>query len=174
MEKGMIAESERLLIEEFTPDMAGDVQLNSLDEDTERYLPDEVFRTLEKARSTVEHLISRYGTADGPFVYAVLTKDGGKNVGYVQLAEFEDGRWEIGYHIGKRFTGEGYATEAVKAFLPAMAIKLGIEEVYGICLKENKASCRVLEKCGFERYFTGICDYQGELRVCEKYVYKIG
>lgn len=41
-------------------------------------------------------------------------------------------------------------SEAVRAFLPAMAGRLGIGEVYGVRLHENKASGRVMEKCGFQ------------------------
>ena len=52
---------------------------------------------------------------------------------------------KIGYHIAKVHTGNGYATEAVKAFLPVIAEKVGITEVYGIRLLENAASGRVLE-----------------------------
>ena len=85
----------------------------------------------------------------------------------------EDGTWEIGYHIAKAYTGNGYATEAVKAFLPEMAGRVGISEVYGICLKENIASVHVLKKCGFEPVFEGIGDYQGEKREIFRSVRKI-
>ncbi len=77
------------------------------------------------------------------------------------VAAGDDGSWEIGYHIAKQFTEHGYATEAVKAFLPAMAQKLNIKEVYGICLVENTASVRVLEKCGFVQVYQGTGNYQG-------------
>ena len=100
--------------------------------------------------------------ADGPFVYPVITNADGKNIGYVQLCKLDDGTWEIGYHIAKDFTGKGYATEAVKAFLPVMAKKLNIKEVYGICLAENTASVRVLEKCGFTKIYQGPGNYQGK------------
>ena len=39
---------------------------------------------------------------------------------------------------------------------------MGIREVYGICLKANAASCRVLEKCGFRLLFDGMGPYQGK------------
>ncbi len=50
---------------------------------------------------------------------------------------------------------KGYATEAVTAFLPVMAERVGINEVHGIRLMENAASGRVLEKSGFRTFFTG-------------------
>ena len=114
----MRIETDRLIITEFTMDMAQAVHENSLDEDNRRFVPDEVFETPEEARGTIEFLISVYGTNDGPQVHPVITKKDGKNIGYVQMVPMEDGTWEIGYHIAKAYTGNGYATEAVKAFLP--------------------------------------------------------
>lgn len=160
----MQIETQRLIITEFTPDMARAVHENSLDEDNRRFVPDEVFKTVEEARETVSFLISCYGRSDGPLVFPVLTKSRGDNIGYVQLAPMENGPREIGYHIAKRFTGSGYATEAVRAFLPYMANLLGLRQVQGVCLRENAASRRVLLKCGFVPVFEGESSYQGEKR----------
>ena len=41
----MYIESQRLTVTKFTPDMVEAVHLNSLDEDTRRFVPDEVFET---------------------------------------------------------------------------------------------------------------------------------
>ena len=161
---GMRIETERLVITDFTMDMAGDVHRNSLDEDNRRFVPDEVFETEEDAREAIGFLMSQYGRPDGPQVHPVLLKDSRENIGYVQMAPLDGGDWEIGYHIAKRYTGNGYATEAVQAFLPVMAEKMGIREVSGVCLMENAASRHVLLKCGFEPVFEGNGDYQGEKR----------
>ena len=168
-----LVETDRLFITEMTADMAMDVHKNSLDEDIRRFVPDEVFETPEEAEETVEFLMSQYGTADGPLVYAVLLKDGEKNIGYVQLGPIGGGKWEIGYHVAKPYTCKGYATEAVTAFLPVMAEKVGIHEVYGIRLLENAASGRVLEKCGFETFFVGEGDYHGGVYEISKSVWKL-
>ena len=154
--------SSRLTITTFSMDMAQNVYENSQDDDTRRFVPDEVYDSAEEAREAIDFLMSRYDSTDGPFVYPIITNDGGKNIGYVQLCQLDDGIWEIGYHIAKNFIGKGYATEAVKAFLPAMAQKLNIKEVYGICLAENTASVRVLEKCGFTKIYHGLGNYHGK------------
>ena len=160
----MRIETDRLIIAELTPDMAQVLHENSLDEDNRRFVPDEVFETAEDARAAIAFLMSQYGRFEGPQVHPVLTRAGGENIGYVQLVPIGGGHWEIGYHITKRYTGKGYATEAVRAFLPPMAEAAGISQVYGICLKENTASIRVLSKCGFEPVFEGMGSYQGEQR----------
>ncbi len=151
----------RLTITTFSPTMAQSVYENSQDDDTRRFVPDEVYDSVEEALATIEFLISRYDSTEGPFVYPIITNESGKNIGYVQLCQLDDGKWEIGYHIAKQFTGKGYATEAVKAFLTAMAGKLNLKEVYGICLAENTASVRVLRKCDFVQVFQGLGNYQG-------------
>lgn len=166
-----LIETNRLIITEMTMDMVKDVHENSLDEDTRAFVPDEVFETLEDARKTLEFLISRYRCSDGPLVYALVTKDTGKNIGYVQLVPIGDGKWEIGYHVAKAYTGQGYATEAVTAFLPVMAKKVGVSEIYGIRLLENAASGRVLEKCGFQVFFTGESQYHGGVHEISKCVW---
>ena len=169
----LLVDTDRLFIVEMTMDMAMDVHKNSLDEDTRRFVPDEVFETLEDAKETVEFLMSQYGSAEGPQVYAVILKDGNKNIGYVQLVPIGEGKWEIGYHIAKQYTGNGYATEAVTAFLPIMAEKSAIKEVYGIRLLENLASGRVLDKCGFEHFFEGEGEYHDGVYKISKSVWKL-
>lgn len=168
----MKIETERLIITEFTMDMAEAVHLNSLDEDNRRFVPDEVFETVEEAADTVGFLMSVYENGDGPLVYPVLKKDG-TYIGYVQAVPFDDGTWEIGYHIGGDHTKNGYATEAVRAFLPVIMPKLGITQIAGICLADNKASVKVMERCGFAREFEGIGPYQGEARTICRFSYHI-
>ena len=168
----MRIETERLIITEMTMDMAQDVHNNSLDEDIRRFVPDEVFETVEEAQETIEFIMSQYGSKEGPFIYALITKEANENIGYVQLVPIDDGKWEIGYHVAKAYTGKGYATEAVKAFLPIISDYVGVKEVYGVRLLENKASGRVLEKCGFETFFTGEGAYHDGVYEISKSVWK--
>ena len=164
----MNIETSRLLITDFRSDMARDVHLGSLDEDTRRFLPDEVFETEEIAAEVIADLMDCYEGTEGPFVHPILAD--GAYAGYVQLVPIDEG-WEIGYHVVKPMTGRGYATEAVRAFLPVMMEKLGITQVAGICDAENKASARVLEKCGFTRVYEGLALYHGEMKPVVKTVY---
>lgn len=166
----MNIETKRLIITDFNLTMAEDVHKNSLDEDNRRFVPDEVFETVEEAKETIEYLMSVYETGDGPLVHPVLLKDG-TNIGYVQLVPMEEG-FEVGYHIGKNYTGRGYATEALAAFLAEMMEKKQLEKVFGICVSENVASKKVMEKCGFRKEYEGMGAYQGEMRQIARYVFK--
>ena len=124
----MNIQTERLIITEFDLSMAEDVHLNSLDVDTRKFIPDEVFETLEDARETIEYLMSVYESGDGPLVYPVLLKDS-TNIGYVQLVPMEN-IFEVGYHIAKPYICNGYATEALKAFLEHILPYKNINKVY--------------------------------------------
>lgn len=157
----MRIETDRLLITDFTPEMAEAVHLGSLDADTRRFLPDEVFETVEIASAVIADLMDCCGGTEGPFVHPMLV--GGEYVGYVQLVPTE-GAWEVGYHTISAHTGKGYATEAVRAFLPVMMNRMSLTQVAGVCDAENAASIRVLEKCGFTRVFEGVGMYQGAMR----------
>lgn len=168
----MKIETERLIITEFTMDMAEAVHRNSLDEDNRRFVPDEVFETVEEAAETVEFLMSVYKNGGGPLVYPVLLKEG-TYIGYVQAVPLDGGVWEVGYHIGGSYTGNGYATEAVRAFLPVIMPKLGLKRIAGICLADNKASVKVMGRCGFVPEYAGVGPYQGEQRQIRRFSYTL-
>ena len=167
----MRIETERLIIAELDMSMAQSVHLNSLDDDNLRFVPDEVFETVEDAAETIEFLMNCYKTGDGPLVYPILLKNGA-NIGYVQAVPFENATWEIGYHIGADYTKKGYATEAVKAFLPVIMKQLNINEMTGVCLADNHASVKVMERSGFVKTFEGTGNYQGEQRRICKFIYQ--
>lgn len=166
----MKIETKRLTITEFDMSMAESVHKESLDEDNRRFVPDEVFETVEEAAETLEFLIGVYENGNGPLVYPVTLKDD-TYIGYVQAVPFDDGTWEVGYHIGGNYTKQGYATEAVTAFLPVIMKQIGITEIKGICLADNKASAKVMERCGFIKLYQGMGNYQGEDREICKFVY---
>ena len=161
--KQIIIENDRLQIVKMNKSMYFDIYQNSLDKDNRKYVPDEVFDSLEEASEVVNHIISVYDSEDGPFVYSVIRKKDNVNLGYVQLVKLEEG-WEIGYHIAAIFTGNGYATEAVNLFIKYIQNNTNVKQIFGIALAANKASRRVLEKCGFELIYEGNGLYQGRKR----------
>ena len=169
----MKIETQRLIITEIDMSMAESVHINSLDDDNRRFVPDEVFETVEDATETVEFLIGVYENGNGPLVYPVLLKDG-TYIGYVQAVPFDNGTWEVGYHIGGNYTKQGYATEVVTAFLPVIMKQIGITEIAGICLAENKASVKVMERCGFNKLYEGMGNYQGQERMICRFSFKAG
>ena len=60
----MRIETKRTIITEFDLSMAESVHKNSLDEDNRRFVPDEVFETVEDAKETIEFLAKWDKTLD--------------------------------------------------------------------------------------------------------------
>ncbi len=65
--------------------------------------------------------------------------------GYI-LSYIDEGNPEVGYWIGKEFWGNGIATKALAEFLATVNKN---RPIYARTAKDNRASKRVLEKCGF-------------------------
>jgi RimJ/RimL family protein N-acetyltransferase len=57
---------------------------------------------------------------------------------------------EIGYAIAEAHQGRGLATEAVRAMAEWGTKGRGLPRVLAIVARDNVASCRVLEKAGFD------------------------
>jgi len=167
--KNFCINTKRLIITELDESMIESLQANSLDENNRRFVPDEVFETLEEACEATLWLMSCYDLESAPLVYPILLKSG-ENIGHVQIVPL-GGDWEIGYHIAKNHTGNGYATEALKAFLPTIMERLNIKRVLGIVDTENVASCAVLEKCEFVLKHSESREYHGEIRDVYIYLY---
>ena len=62
------------------------------------------------------------------------------------VARFEDfGQPEVTYWLGREFWGRGIATKALAAFLASQTTR----PIHARAAKDNAASLRVLQKCGF-------------------------
>ena len=57
----------------------------------------------------------------------------------------QEGRWLIGYWLGREFWGKGIATQALHQFVQLMTVR----PLYAYVAQHNVASQRVLAKCGF-------------------------
>jgi len=56
------------------------------------------------------------------------------------------GETDVTYWIGRQFWGQGIATQALKAFLKDDPVR----PIFASAARDNAASIRVLEKCGFK------------------------
>lgn len=57
-----------------------------------------------------------------------------------------EGHREVGYWLGREFWGKGIASKALTEFLSYETTR----PLYGVVVKHNVGSRRVLEKCGFQ------------------------
>jgi len=91
---------------------------------------------------------SKRGTA---LTFAILAD--GRAIGCCQLGNLDcngSKSGELGFFIGKRFWGRGYATQGSRLLLKHAFEDLGLVCVLAGCLAWNEPAVRVLKKLGFE------------------------
>ena len=99
-------------------------------------------------------------------IFAIEYK--GEYIGNISLTPLDDvyrKSAEIGYFIGEPFWNKGITTEAVKLITDWGFRNLDIVRIHTGIFEYNKASQRVLEKCGFTKeavFRKSICKY-GEI-----------
>ena len=91
------------------------------------------------------------------FAFAI-TADGrvAGSIGVFRQGNIHRQTAELGYYIGEEYWGKGIMTEAVKQICECVFDKSDIIRIYAEPFAYNIASCRVLEKAGFQ--------YEGTLR----------
>jgi RimJ/RimL family protein N-acetyltransferase len=91
-------------------------------------------------------------------VYAITLREDGNLIGAIGLMGIDNRyqRARIGYWIGVPYWNRGYATEALRSMLDYGFREIGLNRIYAYYMTRNKASGRVLEKCGLH--------YEGILR----------
>ena len=67
------------------------------------------------------------------------------------LSRDREGPPQLGYWLGRRYWGEGYATEAVREIIRFAHVGLGVQAVAARCMIDNPASLAVLAKVGLRR-----------------------
>ncbi|MDP4089376.1 MAG: GNAT family protein [Bacillota bacterium] len=73
-------------------------------------------------------------------------------IGFDIIARNESGGiCDLGYFIHKRYWGMGYTTEAARSLIDYIFSSFIIHKIETGCNKDNKASERVMIKCGFRK-----------------------
>ncbi len=83
--------------------------------------------------------------------HVMIEKSSNKIVGTCSVHDREGVKgMDVGYALLPKFEGKGYATEGAKAMVNLAFDFYKQKQVSGITIDANPASCRVLEKLGFE------------------------
>lgn len=87
--------------------------------------------------------------------FVIEEKSSGQVVGSVGTSYYEDLQ-EIGitYFIGGKFRGHGYMAEAVSSFVKYIFTNYDTDTIFASTAVSNVASCKTLEKTGFELFDT--------------------
>ncbi len=155
-----IVETKRLGMRPYHPDDAEPFLAMYNDPAVMRYL------TGETTPSSVEEMRQRI--VDYPDYkkhgfgrWSCILKETGQFIGFSGLKFLEDfhGEVDLGYRFFPKFWGQGIATESGIASLQYGFEVLKLKRIIGMAIPENKASIRVLEKCGMS--FEKNDDYDG-------------
>jgi [ribosomal protein S5]-alanine N-acetyltransferase len=107
---------------------------------------------------SVQHAIeTAQSDASADKAYQFLAKCNGAIVGLVNLASVTRpyyNKASLGYRIGERFGGNGYATKAVKHILEKARTELDLWRIEATVRLDNHGSARVLLNNGFVAYGT--------------------
>ena len=148
--------TERLLIK--TPETDDKFELTQLinDKDVIKWLSEIPFPyTLSHAEEFIERSRERVLKKES---YNFMIFQDKKMIGGIGLSEFNNKSCQVGYWLGKKYWGNGFATEALKSILDFGFDQLNLEEIYAAYKIDNDGSKKVLAKCGFE-YFRKKYEY---------------
>lgn len=81
-------------------------------------------------------------------IYAIRLKETNRLIGIILYFDETEESCEIGYGLGSEYWHQGYATEAVKAFLAYLFREKRLKKIYASFFTGNDASKHVMEKCG--------------------------
>jgi ribosomal-protein-alanine N-acetyltransferase len=117
-----------------------------------RYLIVET-QTREQTRAWLDERLRDYdrGPAMTWWPWALVFRPENRVVGGCALRNFarDARRIEVAYALGERYWRRGLMTEALGLLLNFCFTRLELNRVEAMVLRENAASCRLLEKLGF-------------------------
>lgn len=105
--------------------------------------------TQENAKEYLDSILSADMNRD--FSFAVIYDD--KLAGSIRIYRQENVHYrtaELGYYLDEKLWGKGIMTCAVKQAVEYVFDNTDIVRIFSDVYDYNTASCRVLEKCGFE------------------------
>ena len=146
-----IFQTEHLKVRKFVMEDAKTLYENHLEEDVQRWIPNESYADIEETQSAISFYAKCANERQLPYVLAVELKETGELIGDTGVNEVEGRRneVEIGYGICKKYSGKGFATELLNAMTEYIVSSFGIDVIYGRVMRGNNASVRVLEKNGY-------------------------
>lgn len=143
-------ETERLLLRRFViADLEDMYDGWASREECARYFPWNAATDIADTKRRLESWMEMYAR-DDYYQWAIVSKGCQKVIGVINLHDVDPdyNSAEASYSLTPSYWGRGIATEALEGVLRFGFRELGLNRIYADCFVENKASARVLEKCG--------------------------
>ena len=145
-----ILETERCVVRELSLEdldelfeLYGDGEIDKYTDPLYPYEEEKEFQ-----RAYIENMYRYFGYG----LWLVFSKETGKLIGRAGLEHreyHEEIELELGYMIGTKYQGQGYATEICEAILEYAKENTGFERINTLIENENYASIKLSEKLGF-------------------------
>ncbi len=173
-----IIETDRLILRTWIEADKFDYYLINQDPKVIEHLPSSI--TLEEA-STFADKTNLHQSEKGFCLWAAELKSTGEFIGFIGLnytnwpAHFTPAI-EVGWRLGSKFWGHGYATEGALASLKFGFDKCGLNEIVSFTVPANSRSIKVMERIGMKRDIEGDFahpKYPPEHRLSKHVLYKI-
>ena len=145
-------ETPRLRIRKLGIGDAEDIFAFSQNPEVSRFVLWDAHRSIADSRSMVRGALRAYRTGE-PASLAIELRETGRVVGTIGFVWIDDEHncAEIGYSLAQEYWGRGLMTEALRAMLEFAFVRLHLNRVEALFDVRNRASGRVMEKCGMRR-----------------------
>jgi RimJ/RimL family protein N-acetyltransferase len=142
--------TKNLKIRKFTKNDVNIYFINNNDAQVRKYMPDHSHDNVEKAYDEISGFLQQYIEMKMPYHFAIIKDD--ILIGHIGIGDSDIGCgiFEICCAINKDNRGLGYATEAIKAFVPWCKHTFGIDKIYASMSQENIASSKTAQNAGFK------------------------
>ncbi len=145
-------DTRRLVLRKLAPDDLQDVFAYASDPEVTQHLRWGPHRTQGETKAYLDQVLQEYQTGqDGH--WGMEYKDTGRLIGSIHLMALSarHRKAEIGFVLSRTHWNRGLATEALRCVLVYSFETVGLNRLEGLCLVENHAAKRVLEKVGMVR-----------------------
>jgi ribosomal-protein-alanine N-acetyltransferase len=145
--------TERLIIRDHRIEDLIDYHQLLSDEISMRYLPQIKTTTLEESKNDLLKSINEINSENRKLYFFQIenkhTKEYIGEIGYTIEQETPVGKIvDLGYCIKAKYWNKGYTTEALKRIIDFAFLENNVYRIITGCLKENRGSERVMQKCG--------------------------
>lgn len=108
-------------------------------------------KDIKETEEWLKKCITKYKRVD-VYNWGIELKKSGELIGSISANQVEndDECYEIGYALGKKYWGNGYATESLKTVIEFLIKEVGIRKFLCRYAKENQSSGNVIRKVGFK------------------------
>ncbi len=123
------------------------------DSEVTKFLTWDSYETVDEAILAIKRVFLQRPKMSLPMAHAIIHKNNNKMIGTCDffMIDWEKREGEIGYVLNREYWNKGFMTKTLCAVMNYGFRYLKLRTIIIKHLKENVASQRVIEKCGFKR-----------------------